>query len=220
MPGSWISSNTSHSPGAANGAAGGSGIATTATIPALPAAADLPCHNPLQDRPEFRITDGREALPHHGPVAAGKRGKRGVEEWRLWSVRTGEGKLADRARELGQKGHDQELPPSALEALREAEQAAREAARSLKEGDAERGLSKQREAQQRLEAAKDALGDQEPEQGEDGDRHRASEHADIPKADQHKGPEEFRKRVVKGLSQPSGGRFRDAVKRYADGLLR
>ena len=44
--------------------------------------------------------------------------------------------------------------------------------------------------------------------------------ADIPKADAHKGPEEFRKRVIKGLGQPSGGRLKDAVKRYAEGLLR
>ena len=46
------------------------------------------------------------------------------------------------------------------------------------------------------------------------------QHTDIPKADAHKGPEEFRKRVIKGLGQPSGGRFKDAVKRYAEGLLR
>jgi hypothetical protein len=54
--------------------------------------------------------------------------------------------------------------------------------------------------------------------GEDGPPSR--DHADIPKADAHKGPEEFRRRVVKGLGQPSGGKLRDAVRRYAEGLLR
>jgi hypothetical protein len=136
-----------------------------------------------------------------------------------------EGKLAERARELAQKGRDQEalqaLPPAALEALREAEQAAREAARALREGNADRGIEHQREAQQKLEAARDAMG--EGEQGDDdgeSDRSMSHEHTDIPKADQHKGPEEFRKRVIRGLGQPSGGRLKEAVKRYAEGLLR
>lgn len=69
--------------------------------------------------------------------------------------------------------------------------------------------------------AKDALGDGEGERGgEDGERGLSQDHAEIPKADAHKGPEEFRKRVIKGLGQPSGGRLKDAVKRYAEGLLR
>lgn len=135
-----------------------------------------------------------------------------------------EGKLADRANELGKKGRDQEaLPAPALDALHDAEQAAHEASQALREGDAERGLRKQREAQQKLEMAREALGDDkgEPDQGGESDgRQNARDHADIPKADAHKGPEEFRKRVIKGLGQPSGGRYKDAVKRYAEGLLR
>ena len=133
-----------------------------------------------------------------------------------------EGKLAEKARDIAKKGGDQEaLPPAALQALRDAEQAAREAASALKQGDAEKGLQRQREAQQKLEQAKDALGDGEPEHGgDDGDRSLSQDHAEIPKADAHKGPEEFRKRVIKGLGQPSGGRLKDAVKRYAEGLLR
>jgi hypothetical protein len=133
-----------------------------------------------------------------------------------------EGKLAEKARDIAKKGRDQEvLPPLALEALQGAEQSAREAANALKQGDVEKGLQRQREAQQKLEMAKDALGDGEPERGpEDGDRGLAQDHADIPKAEAHKGPEEFRKRVMKGLGQPSSGRLKDAVKRYAEGLLR
>ncbi|MBX3187887.1 MAG: DUF4175 family protein [Labilithrix sp.] len=133
-----------------------------------------------------------------------------------------EGKLAERAREIGKKGRDQEMPQSALEALRGAEEAAREAANALKQGDAERGLQRQREAQQKLEQAREALGEGEGEgeRGDDGDRALSQDHTEIPKADAHKGPEEFRKRVIKGLGQPSGGRLKDAVKRYAEGLLR
>lgn len=133
-----------------------------------------------------------------------------------------EGKLADKARDIAKKGRDQDAPPAALEALRAAEQAAREAANSLKQGDAERGLQHQRDAQQKLEMAREALGDQDSERGGEGDDgpRDNSGRADIPKADAHKGPEEFRKRVIKGLGQPSGGRLKDAVKRYAEGLLR
>lgn len=135
-----------------------------------------------------------------------------------------EGKLAERARDLGKKGRDQEaLPPAALDALRAAEQAAHEAAQALRDGDADKGLEKQREAQHELEAARDALGDAEGEaDGSDGERDRPTgrDHAEIPKAEAHKGPEDFRRRVVKGLGQPSSGKYKDAIKRYAEGLLR
>lgn len=135
-----------------------------------------------------------------------------------------EEKIADRAQKLGEKGRGQAaLPQPALEALDDAERAAREAARALKQGDAERALERQREAQRKLEMAKQALGqgDAEDNKSSDGDDGPpARDHADIPKADQHKGPEEFRKRVVKGLGQASGGRLRDAVRRYSEGLLR
>jgi hypothetical protein len=130
-----------------------------------------------------------------------------------------ESKLADRARDLLLRGRES-LPQASLDALEGAEQAAREASRALKQEDADRGLVHQREAQHKLEMARDALGDAEQD-GEDGEGERFSgSHTDIPTADQHKGPEEFRKRVIKGLGQPSGGRLKDAVKRYAEGLLR
>lgn len=132
-----------------------------------------------------------------------------------------EGKLGDRAREIAKKGGAEgDIPESAADALEDAERAAKEAAKALKDGDAERGLKKQREAQQKLETALEALGEREPRDGKDGESNDPRDHADIPKADAHKGPEEFRKRVIKGLGQPSNGRFKDAVKRYAEGLLR
>ncbi len=134
-----------------------------------------------------------------------------------------ESKLAERVRELGKKGRDEDaLPAAALEALASAEQAAKEAAEALKQGDVEKGLQRQREAQQKLETAKEALGEGEaaPRGEGESDRNFSPDHASIPKADAHKGPEEFRKRVIKGLGQSSGSRLRDAVKRYAEGLLR
>jgi hypothetical protein len=134
-----------------------------------------------------------------------------------------EQKMADRARELGDKGKDQQaLPDPALDALESAASSAHEAANSLKRGDADKALEQQREAQRQLEMAKEALGNEgnEPDKGEGGDHDPSSGHADIPKADAHKGPEEFRRRVIHGLGQAAGGRQKDAVRRYADGLLR
>ncbi|MEO8877401.1 MAG: DUF4175 domain-containing protein [Polyangiaceae bacterium] len=137
-----------------------------------------------------------------------------------------EDKLADRAHEIGEKGREQgDLPAPALDALEAAEKAAREAARALQRGEGDKGLERQQDAQRKLEMAKQALGqddgDDDPH-GEDGDGHSMSttDHADIPKADAHKGPEEFRRRVIQGLGQPSGGKERDAIRRYAEGLLR
>jgi hypothetical protein len=142
-----------------------------------------------------------------------------------------EEKMAQRAGEVRKKGQGQgALPQPAIESLDAAEQSAREASNALKRGDAERGLQAQREAQRQLERAREALGAKEHEQGGDNDRDTKSKgndgedndlgHADIPTADQHKGPEEFRRRVIKGLGQPASGRQRDAVRRYAEGLLR
>ena len=134
-----------------------------------------------------------------------------------------EGRLADRTGALREKGEGPgALPGAALEALHQAERAAEEAAAALKRGDVDQGLAQQREAQRRLESAKDALGnesDEDPSGGNNGEEAKAG-HADIPNATSHKGPEDFRRRVIDGLGQAAGGRQRDAVRRYADGLLR
>jgi hypothetical protein len=130
--------------------------------------------------------------------------------------------LADRARKLGDKSRDKgALPGPAIDALQGAEDEAREASRALKEGDADRALQHQREAQRKLEQAKEALGEGEQPQSEGDDGNATSQApVDIPKADAHKGPEDFRRRVIKGLGQPADARHKDAVKRYAEGLLR
>jgi hypothetical protein len=137
-----------------------------------------------------------------------------------------EDKLADRARQLGERARDKgSLPQDAVEAIDDAEKAARQAADALKQGDADKGLDRQREAQRDLEAAREKMqgDDQEPAQSqpEDGDGSRPSRaEVNIPGKGDHKGPDEFRRRVVRGLGQPGGGALKDAVRRYAEGLLR
>ena len=136
-----------------------------------------------------------------------------------------EDKMADRAHDLGQKGREQgELTAPALDALDAAEKAAREAARALQRGEGDKGLERQQDAQRKLEMAKQAMrGDDEGEDDPHGDGDKGNpslDHADIPKADAHKGPEDFRRRVIQGLGQPSSGKERDAIRRYAEGLLK
>ncbi len=131
-----------------------------------------------------------------------------------------EEQMAQRGAQIKEKGGQGALPQPALEALDGAEKAGHEAARALRQGQIDRALEMQREAQRQLEQAKEALGkSSEQDRGEGGDRD-AFDAIDIPKADQHKGPEEFRRRVIKGLGQPASGRQKDAVRRYAEGLLR
>jgi hypothetical protein len=137
-----------------------------------------------------------------------------------------EDKLAERARELGERSRDKgSLPQQAVESLEDAERAAHQAAQSLKQGDADKGLDRQREAQRALEAARQQLQGDESESNtpspEEGDKGKPSKDlVAIPGAKEHKGPEEFRRRVVQGLGQPGSGSIKDAVRRYAEGLLR
>ncbi len=135
-----------------------------------------------------------------------------------------EGRLADRARELAEKGRDRgSLPQEAIESIDDAERAARQAAELLKQGDADRGMRKQRDAQRDLEAARQQLegeeeGSSPPSSGEKEGKGADDGHVIVPS--DHKGPEEFRRRVVRGLGQASGGSLKEAVQRYAEGLLR
>ena len=139
-----------------------------------------------------------------------------------------EGRLADRARDIGQRQRERgALPEPAVESLDDAERAAREAAEALKQGEADKGLERQREAQRHLEAASEQLrGDEEDASGgsstgPEGARDTGSQSVvNVPKPGDHKGPEDFRRRVVQGLGQPAGGSLKDAVRRYAEGLLR
>jgi hypothetical protein len=151
--------------------------------------------------------------------------KRAAERARgdLEQIGNDEQKLAERAKKLADRSRDRgALPEPALDALDDAQEAAHQAAEALQQGDAERGGQKQQEAQRKLDAAKQAIGDQPEDVGDvDGDNGREpGGQADIPKADAHKGPEEFRKRVLRGLSEPASSKNKDAITRYAEGLLR
>jgi hypothetical protein len=132
-----------------------------------------------------------------------------------------EEKLADRARNLEEQARDTgSLPDEALGALGAAERAAHEAANALVQGEGERGLERQREAQRQLEAARrDVQGSEDNRGGEGGNGEEfEDQRVGIPSG--HKGPEEFRQRVLKGIAQPAAGPVRDAWRRYAEGLLR
>jgi hypothetical protein len=133
-----------------------------------------------------------------------------------------EGRLAERARKLGDRERDRgSFPEEAVESIDDAARAARQAADALQRGDAEQGMKHQREAQRDLEAANEKLrgdDDSSAHEGEVGAP--LNEAVDIPDKGKHKGPTEFRRRVVEGLAMPSSGGLKDAVRRYAEGLLR
>jgi hypothetical protein len=135
-----------------------------------------------------------------------------------------EDKLADKAKELAKKGDsgDRSMPGETLERLGEAEQAMRDAGRQMGQGDGQEASKKQRDAQRLLEMAR---GEQEQGEGNEGnprtsDGKNPHGKADVPGKDKHKGPEEFRKRVLQGLGGSQDPLLREAVKRYAEGLLK
>lgn len=160
---------------------------------------------------EEQLAELKKRAAQHAGAALGKSGAE-------------EEQLAERARKLAERSRERgSLPEAALDALEGAEQASHEAAQALERGDADHGATKQKEAQHKLDAAKQALGEDAEDAGEldEGEGHDCSGgQADIPKADAHKGPEEFRKRVLHGLSEPASSKHKDAITRYAEGLLR
>jgi hypothetical protein len=135
-----------------------------------------------------------------------------------------EQKLADKARELGKKGEggDRSMPQEMLDRLEDAERAMREAEKALREGNGEKGLKLQWDAQRFLDMARGERDDRQDRESK-SDRDDGKDlngKTEIPGKDAHKGPEEFRKRVLKGLGGSSDPLLREAVKRYAEGLLK
>jgi hypothetical protein len=57
-------------------------------------------------------------------------------------------------------------------------------------------------------------------QRDGGGRRDFAKRGHVPRADDFKGPEAFRRRVVEGLGGSADPRLRDAVRRYAEGLLK
>jgi hypothetical protein len=136
-----------------------------------------------------------------------------------------EQRLAERARDLGKKGEagDRSLPQDMLDRLTEAEQSMHDAEKALKEGDGDRGTRHQQEAQRLLEMARAQQNEQDEGESEgtrEGESKRAAKKTEIPDKDKHKGPEDFRRRVIEGLGGSSDPLLREAVKRYAEGLLK
>jgi hypothetical protein len=141
-----------------------------------------------------------------------------------------EGELAERARALREAGSEQRaaLPTDATDALERAEDLMRDAAKELRAGRGEQGSALMMEAQRWLEQAQPGS-PQDPDEGSDGDAHSGQEeddggrgmarHAPVPKDKGNRAAEDFRQRVLRGLSQAHGDRLSPAIKRYAERLL-
>jgi hypothetical protein len=138
-----------------------------------------------------------------------------------------EEKLAQRTADAARKGRAGDGPPmpkAMLDLLDEAEKAMRESSKALKTAEVDKGTDHQREAQRLLEMAREIQGSEEASRdvGDEGDGGKglSGGAVDIPKAEDFRGPEAFRKRVLEGLSGSGDARLRGAVRRYAEGLLR
>ncbi len=141
----------------------------------------------------------------------------------------GENGFARRAGNLAGRGKNgaTAFPEDAIDSLERAESIMREAARELSQGNGEKGLALQREAQRLLERATTGKttdpedspsdDDQSPHNGVQGKRMRTG--GEVPKEGKAEKAEDFRKRVLEGLGKDKGGRLSPAVKRYAEGLL-
>jgi hypothetical protein len=138
-----------------------------------------------------------------------------------------EERLSERARDLAKRGEKDSsaMPEDTLEKLDEAREAMKDAAKALEEGDAERGKSLQEEAQRLLEMAKGEDSDEEESESRSdspdaANGKRMSQNTKVPPKGNPKAPEDFQKRVTDGLGMPQDARLKDAIKRYAEGLLR
>jgi len=140
--------------------------------------------------------------------------------------------LSERAANLAGRGNHGEisLPEDLADALGKAEGLMRDAAKELGAGHGEQGLSLQRDAQRLLEQTNDGQSgsgdsdgkDQQPQQSpKDSSSSKGKQmrtEADVPKAEGGQA-DDFRRRVLEGLSKQGSGRLSDAVRRYAEGLL-
>ncbi|MEO6600416.1 MAG: DUF4175 domain-containing protein, partial [Polyangiaceae bacterium] len=141
--------------------------------------------------------------------------------------------LADRAANLSGRGNHGEiaLPQDLADALGKAEGLMHDAAKELGAGHGEQGLSLQRDAQRLLEqtnSGQSGSGDSEgkeqsqqpsPKDSSSSKGKQMRTDADVPKGDGPGHADDFRRRVMDGLSKDKSGRLSDAVRRYAEGLL-
>jgi hypothetical protein len=141
--------------------------------------------------------------------------------------------LAERAANLSGRGNHGEiaLPQDLADALGKAEGLMRDAAKELGAGHGEQGLSLQRDAQRLLEQTnsgqsgsgegdgKDQSPQPTPKDSSSSKGKQMRTDADVPRADAANRADDFRRRVLDGLSKQKSGRLTDAVRRYAEGLL-
>jgi hypothetical protein len=144
-----------------------------------------------------------------------------------------ESALADRAAAIAreEQGGPFAAATPTLDLLGAAEDAMRRASGALGSADGDLALGRQREAQRLLEMARsDADADESAEDSSGGDeatrshgnagaRGGLADRGHVPRAEDFKGPDAFRRRVVEGLGGSAEPRLRDAVRRYAHGLL-
>ncbi len=141
--------------------------------------------------------------------------------------------LAERAANLAGRGNHGEiaLPQDLADALGKAEGLMRDAAKELGAGHGEQGLMLQRDAQRLLEQTnsgqsgsgesdgKEQSHQQAPNDSSSSKGKQMRTDADVPKADASNHADDFRRRVLDGLSKQKSGRLSEAVRRYAEGLL-
>ena len=141
--------------------------------------------------------------------------------------------LAERAANLSGRGNHGEiaLPQDLADALGKAEGLMRDAAKELGAGHGEQGLSLQRDAQRLLEQTnsgqsgsgesdgKDQSPQPTPKDSSSSKGKQMRTDADVPRPDAANRADDFRRRVLDGLSKQKSGRLSDAVRRYAEGLL-
>jgi hypothetical protein len=181
--------------------------------------------------PEALENASRELSEQLGWAERAQQQKRAAAEElsreRLREASQRERSIERRLGEIKKRGERAEasLPEEALDQLDEAGSAMRNAVRELEAGNGERGLERQREAQRLLEqsdSGNTSKGDddrgREP-RGEGNDGKRVGGHADVPRADDRRRAEDFRRRVLEGLGKERGGRLSPAIERYAEGLL-
>jgi hypothetical protein len=131
--------------------------------------------------------------------------------------------MAERARALAERGADAEapLPDRIARHLDDAASRMERAARSLGRADGAEGLAHQREAQRLLEMAQPEA---EPACERCGERPGAgrsfAQDAEVPGERTDESAAEFRRRVAEGLAGGMPPHLRDAVRRYAEGLVR
>lgn len=148
---------------------------------------------------------------------------------KLESAGKKENGFAQRAGNLAGRGKNGQtaFPQDAIDSLQRAESIMREAARDLSQGNGDKGLSLQRQAQRLLERASTGrTTDPEDNSPKNDSSHNGVEGrgmrtgGEVPPEGKATKAEDFRKRVLEGLGKDRSGRLAPAVRRYAEGLLR